>query len=58
MVARAPSGGRAAYPVVETVQRNHVCHEVVAPAPIPADARGRARRGRPGGRPRPPRASA
>ena len=43
MVARTPSGGRAAYPVVETVQRNHVCHEVVAPAPIPADARGRAR---------------
>ena len=43
MVARAPGGGRAAYPVVETVQRNHVCHEVVAPAPIVADARDRAR---------------
>ena len=43
MVARSPSGGRAAYPVVETVQRNHVCHEVVAPAPIAPDARLRAR---------------
>ncbi len=42
MVARSPSGGRRAYPVVETVQRNHVCHEVVAPAPIVADARDRA----------------
>lgn len=43
MVARSPSGERAAYPVVETVQRNHVCHEVVAPAPIAPDARLRAR---------------
>lgn len=42
MVARAPGGGRAAYPVVETVQRNHVCHEVIAPAPIVAEARDRA----------------
>jgi 5-(carboxyamino)imidazole ribonucleotide synthase len=42
MVARAPSGGCVAYPVVETVQRDHVCHEVVAPAPILAEARDRA----------------
>jgi 5-(carboxyamino)imidazole ribonucleotide synthase len=28
--------------VVETVQRDHVCHEVVAPAPILAEARDRA----------------
>jgi 5-(carboxyamino)imidazole ribonucleotide synthase len=42
MVARSPSGAEAAYPVVETVQSNHVCHEVVAPAPIAADAAGRA----------------
>jgi 5-(carboxyamino)imidazole ribonucleotide synthase len=34
MVARNPSGAEAVYPVVETVQRNHVCHEVVAPAPV------------------------
>ena len=37
MVARTPSGAETAYPVVETVQANHVCHEVVAPAPIKAD---------------------
>lgn len=42
MVARSPSGGEAAYPVVETVQANHVCHEVVAPAPIDAGASARA----------------
>ena len=34
MVARSPSGQEAVYPVVQTVQRNHVCHEVVAPAPV------------------------
>ncbi len=39
MVARSPSGGRVAYPVVETVQRDHVCHEVVAPATIAPPAR-------------------
>jgi len=43
MVARSPSGGVACYPVVETVQRDHVCHEVIAPAPIAHDALGRAR---------------
>ncbi|QKJ20037.1 5-(carboxyamino)imidazole ribonucleotide synthase [Microbacterium hominis] len=32
-VARRPSGEVAAYPVVETVQRDGVCAEVVAPAP-------------------------
>ena len=32
-VARRPSGGMAAYPVVETVQRDGVCAEVLAPAP-------------------------
>ncbi|WP_106815966.1 5-(carboxyamino)imidazole ribonucleotide synthase [Microbacterium timonense] len=32
-VARRPSGDVRAYPVVETVQRNGVCAEVVAPAP-------------------------
>jgi len=34
MVARAPSSAPRPYPVVETVQRHHVCHEVVAPAPV------------------------
>ena len=32
-VARRPSGGVAVYPVVETVQRDGVCAEVLAPAP-------------------------
>lgn len=33
VVARSPSGQVAAYPVVESVQRDGVCWEVVAPAP-------------------------
>ncbi|QLD12547.1 5-(carboxyamino)imidazole ribonucleotide synthase [Microbacterium oleivorans] len=32
-VARRPSGSWRAYPVVETVQRDGVCAEVIAPAP-------------------------
>ncbi len=43
LVARSPSGHGAAYPVVETVQRDGICHEVLAPAPGLAD---RHRRGR------------
>ncbi len=33
LVARSPHGQAAAYPVVETVQADGVCREVVAPAP-------------------------
>lgn len=33
LVARSPSGQAVAYPVVETVQADGVCREVVAPAP-------------------------
>ncbi len=33
LVARSPSGQVAAYPVVQSVQRDGVCWEVVAPAP-------------------------
>jgi len=33
LAARSPSGQAAAYPVVESVQRGGICHEVVAPAP-------------------------
>jgi 5-(carboxyamino)imidazole ribonucleotide synthase len=33
LVARSPYGQGAAYPVVQTVQRGGVCHEVLAPAP-------------------------
>jgi 5-(carboxyamino)imidazole ribonucleotide synthase len=37
LVARSPHGQGAAYPVVQTVQRGGVCHEVLAPAPgLPA----------------------
>jgi len=33
VVARSPSGQGAAYPVVETIQRDGICREVIAPAP-------------------------
>ncbi|CAN5170772.1 5-(carboxyamino)imidazole ribonucleotide synthase [soil metagenome] len=33
LVARSPSGQAAAYPVVQTTQREGICHEVIAPAP-------------------------
>ncbi len=36
-VARRPSGEVRVYPVVETVQRDGVCAEVIAPAPHAAD---------------------
>ena len=47
LVARSPSGQAIAYPVVESVQRDGICHEVIAPAPGPA---GGTRRTRPGDR--------
>jgi 5-(carboxyamino)imidazole ribonucleotide synthase len=38
LIARSPRGHGAAYPVVETVQRDGICHEVLAPAPdLPED---------------------
>src|SRR3954449_10897448 len=37
-VARSPFGQVAVWPVVETVQRDGVCHEVLAPAPDLDDA--------------------
>jgi 5-(carboxyamino)imidazole ribonucleotide synthase len=37
LVARSPHNQGAAYPVVQTVQRDGICHEVLAPAPhLPA----------------------
>lgn len=33
LVARSPKGQGAAYPVVETIQRDGICREVIAPAP-------------------------
>ncbi len=41
-VARRPSGEIAVYPVVETVQRDGVCAEVIAPAPRAAERMRRA----------------
>lgn len=35
MVARRPGGEVALYPLVETVQQNHICHTVTAPAHVP-----------------------
>jgi 5-(carboxyamino)imidazole ribonucleotide synthase len=37
LVARRPDGEAVVYPVVETVQREGICHEVIAPAPIPPE---------------------
>jgi phosphoribosylaminoimidazole carboxylase PurK protein len=34
LIARRPGGEAAVYPVVETVQVNGICHEVLAPAPV------------------------
>ena len=33
LVARSPKGQGAAYPVVQTIQRDGICREVIAPAP-------------------------
>jgi 5-(carboxyamino)imidazole ribonucleotide synthase len=41
LVARSPHGQAAVYPVVQTVQRDGVCHEVLAPAPWLAAGRAR-----------------
>jgi 5-(carboxyamino)imidazole ribonucleotide synthase len=37
LVARRPSGDSVVYPLVETVQRDGICHEVLVPAPVPSD---------------------
>ncbi len=42
IVTRGRNGQTVVYPVVETVQRNHVCHVVKAPAAIPPDLAARA----------------
>ena len=44
MVARSSKGEIAAYPVVETVQKNNICHYVLAPAQISKLAEKRAKR--------------
>jgi 5-(carboxyamino)imidazole ribonucleotide synthase len=35
IVTRGRTGETVVYPVVETVQRDHICHVVKAPAPVP-----------------------
>jgi len=35
MIARSDKGLLAAYPVVQTVHKNNICHIVTAPAPVP-----------------------
>ncbi len=37
LVARRPSGQSVTYPVVETIQRDGICHELVMPGRIAAD---------------------
>jgi 5-(carboxyamino)imidazole ribonucleotide synthase len=42
IITRGRDGSTAVYPVVETLQRNHVCHLVRAPAPVAPDLAARA----------------
>ncbi len=42
MVLRGHDGELRSYPVVETVQQNHICHVVRAPAALPAEVLARA----------------
>lgn len=44
IVTRGRDGGMAVYPTVETIQRDHVCHVVKVPAPIPDELAQRAAR--------------
>ncbi len=44
LVARRPSGEIVAYPLVETVQREGICHEVLAPAAVALELANEARR--------------
>lgn len=39
VVVRDRAGGVVAYPAVQTVQRESICHLVLAPAPVPGDVR-------------------
>jgi 5-(carboxyamino)imidazole ribonucleotide synthase len=42
LVVRRPSGQSVTYPVVETIQRDGICHELVMPARVSADVAARA----------------
>ena len=41
IITRGRDGATAVYPVVETVQRNHICHVVKAPAELPPRSPGK-----------------
>jgi len=43
MVARGRSGEMATYPVAQTIQQNHICHYVLAPAGVDEGVAARAR---------------
>ncbi len=42
VVVRGMDGDIRSYPIVETIHRNNICHEVFAPAPVAEDVRERA----------------
>lgn len=42
IIVRGANGEQAAYPLVRSVQRDHICHEVHAPAPVAPEVRDRA----------------
>ncbi len=42
MVVRSSNGEQACYPCVETIQENHICHKVIAPAGISKEIRNKA----------------
>ena len=44
LLARRPGGECAVYPVVQTVQADGICHEVIAPAPVDAEVAAEAER--------------
>ena len=43
IVTRGRDHESVVYPVVESIQRNHVCHAVIVPAEIPEEVASRAR---------------
>lgn len=43
VAARTVDGEIAVYPLVETVHKNHICHQVLMPAPVSAEMQNKAR---------------
>lgn len=42
MVARSRNGTTKAFPIVETIHKDNICHTTEAPAQVPADISARA----------------